>query len=114
MTLNFPIDGIKAVDYSFHLCGYTKIIHWCGENHHVGLDKMRTEFTEIIVEYARAVHTATVARAAWLHLLEGTVETIDFMTFFFRSFYEPVCEISRVPVTAGAAREYYYFHFILF
>lgn len=75
---------------------------------------MWTEFVEIIIEDARSIHAATVARTARLYLLEGTVETINLMTFFLRPFYEPVCEISGVSVTAGAAREYYYFHFILF
>lgn len=75
---------------------------------------MRTKFAEIIIEDARSVHTATVARTARLYLLEGTVETINLMTFFLRPFYELLCEISGISITAGAASEYYYFHFILF
>ena len=75
---------------------------------------MRTEFIKIIIEDARPIHAATVACTARLYLLEGTVETINLMTFLLRPFYELVCKISGVSVTAGAAREYYYFHFILF
>lgn len=62
---------------------------------------MWTKLAEIIVENARAIHTATVARTAWLYLLESTVETIDLMPFFLRPFYELVCEISGVSITAG-------------
>lgn len=75
---------------------------------------MWTKLAEIIVEYARAIHTATVARTARLHLLESTVETIDLVSFFFSPFYEVVSEKSGVSVTAGTTSENYYFHFILF
>ena len=47
-TLYLAVNGIETVDYTFHLCRYSEVIHRCGEHHHVGLHEVRAQLAEIV------------------------------------------------------------------
>ena len=60
-NMDFPIDGIEAVNNGLELCGYAKIVHRGCKRDQIGRNNMFPDHFKIILKNARPIHAAGIA-----------------------------------------------------
>ena len=105
-----PGQRVEAVDDGLELRREAEVVHRRGEGDDVGLHQLLAQLLEVVLEDARAVHVAGVARAARADLGLRRVEAEDLVTGGLGALDEARGQGVGVAVFAGAPRQDDDFH----
>lgn len=94
-SLDLSVERIEAVYHGFELRGESEVIHRRGKDKHVGSHEVRTQFLEIVIEYALTVHTTTVAGDVGRDLASGAVEAVHLVSRCVWAKFEQCREVCQ-------------------